>query len=260
MPHLEISDNGIEISNWTENQLRLFFKITEFPEQYYMTKNQWIEFCNPRQPLYIQRRFERIYARRNCPEPEPEKTFKPLPRSILVNLIDKGMKIPGGAWQSIDYHKDKLPPSLDCKLLERVRDPGEPCPDTIRHSLEEYLTRAGPEETDECRQLPDVPETPERPADVARESFNTLWARLLHIKVFDSEILALLEDYKDDMDLEHVTTIINNMTIHTDDEARQKWRQFAQQKIALIKKQNPLLLGLKDELYELLESLELTGN
>ncbi|WP_448217805.1 hypothetical protein [Endozoicomonas sp. 2B-B] len=56
MPQLKIRDEKIEISNWTEEQLRIFLKITGMSERYYLTADEWQKRLKPDCPVYIQRR------------------------------------------------------------------------------------------------------------------------------------------------------------------------------------------------------------
>ncbi len=94
MPQLEIQDEKMVISNWSEEQFRTVLKITETSEHYYVTADQWQRRLNSDDPVYIQRRKARLTANG---EPGANgaveaASFNPLPVHILAILDDKREK------------------------------------------------------------------------------------------------------------------------------------------------------------------------
>ncbi|WP_257276082.1 MULTISPECIES: hypothetical protein, partial [unclassified Endozoicomonas] len=53
VPQLKIQDETMAISNWSEEQFRIFLKITGVSEHYYLTADQWQKHLNPDDPVYI---------------------------------------------------------------------------------------------------------------------------------------------------------------------------------------------------------------
>ncbi|WOG29255.1 hypothetical protein [Endozoicomonas sp. 8E] len=251
MPQLEIQDEKMTISNWSEKQFRTFLKITGIFEHYYLTPDQWQKHSNPDNPVYVQRRKARLTANK---EPRAKSlveatSFNPLPIHILVILIKEGMVIKPVTWKSFDHHKERLPESLLCRLRERIETSDIECPDEIRESLTPYLNNVQFRQAEAYQ--------PENELEPQKQAFGSLWLKLNQTEIFGSEILNLLEEYESEMELMHTVVLLKKAKIDTDNRILEEWRQRACSKIERLKKQDPLLSDVDPDVYQGCQELEL---
>ncbi|WP_257287563.1 hypothetical protein, partial [Endozoicomonas sp. SESOKO2] len=199
MPQLKINDEKMEISNWSEDQFRFFLKITDMPEYYYLTADDWQRRLRLDYPLYIQRREARLSANREpgAKDAIEAAPFKPLPVYVLANLINTKMTINLIAWKSLDQHKERLPGSLLGKLRERIEASGAECPDEIKESLSQYLNNVQPTSAEACEPFIESVTQSITPPDekTEKQAFRNLWLKLNQTEVFSTEILTLLDEY-----------------------------------------------------------------
>ncbi|WOG30275.1 hypothetical protein [Endozoicomonas sp. 8E] len=251
MPQLEIQDEKMTISNWSEKQFRTFLKITGIFEHYYLTPDQWQKHSNPDNPVYVQRRKARLAANK---EPRAKSldeatAFNPLPIHILVILIKEGMVIKPVTWKSFDHHKERLPESMLCTLRDRIETSDTECPDEIRESLTPYLNNVQSRQAEAYQ--------PENELEPQKQAFGSLWLKLNQTEIFGSAILNLLEEYESEMELMHTVTLLKKARIDSATHILEEWRQRACRKIEELKKQDPLLSDVDPDVYQGCQELEL---
>ena len=139
-PELKIHDDGLEISNWTDEIFNHFLAVTEFPEHYYFSEEAWQQHCTPEVPGYLQRRTA-AFRQRERAAPDAH-TFKPLSIPALMGLLKSNIHINTAAWKSFDHQKDRLPRAAHSRLLSEM----EKAPHgDIPVSLRDYLEAGRPE-------------------------------------------------------------------------------------------------------------------
>ncbi|MDD7804263.1 MAG: hypothetical protein PUP46_01555, partial [Endozoicomonas sp. (ex Botrylloides leachii)] len=208
LPQLEIHDDNIEISNWSEQQFREFLTLIEFPESYYFTEDEWQKQLNseqyPEQPLYIQRRNAVLAANKEAREQGADEVapFKPLPIFVLKTLINQNKAINPAVWKSFYHHKGRLPVSILRKMIEKLEAPDTTCPDEMKNTLFDFQDEVQHRGTEECRSVsetePEGVNTPDNKKE--KEAFSSLWLRLNTMEVFDTEILEILNEYRDEIE------------------------------------------------------------
>ncbi len=261
MPLLKIRDEKIEISNWTEEQLRIFLKITEMSERYYLTADEWQKRLKPDCPVYIQRRKAKLAANREL-RAEGALTaapFNPIPVHVLILLVRRGMTIKPITWRSLDHHKERLPAPLFCQLREKVEASGSECPDEIKESLSQYLDNIQPGDAEACDTVSETEAQSINLPDSKREkqAFDSLWSKLNQTEIFGTEILNLLDEYGDEMELTHTVTVLKKAKIDIADYILEGWRQRACSKIEQLKKRDTLLSDVAPDVYQNCQELEL---
>ncbi len=261
MPLLKIRDEKIEISNWTEEQLRIFLKITEMSERYYLTADEWQKRLKPDCPVYIQRRKAKLAANREL-RAEGALTaapFNPIPVHVLILLVRRGMTIKPITWRSLDHHKERLPAPLFCQLREKVEASGSECPDEIKESLSQYLDNIQPGDAEACDTVSETEAQSINLPDSKREkqAFDSLWSKLNQTEIFGTEILNLLDEYGDEMELTHTVTVLKKAKIDIADHILEGWRQRACSKIEQLKKRDTLLSDVAPDVYQNCQELEL---
>ncbi|WP_257282330.1 hypothetical protein [Endozoicomonas sp. ISHI1] len=261
MPQLKIQDETIEISNWSEEQFRTFLKIIGMPQRYHLTAVQWQRRSQPDEPVRIQRREARSVENsepgaKDAIEAAP---FRPLPVYVLTTLISSQIAINSFVWKSLDQHKERLPESLLGKLRERIEASVTECPDEIKESLFQHLDNiqfrraeaSEPVNETELQSLNSLVEKNEI------QAFSRLWLKLNQTEVFGTEILTLLDEYRDEMELMHAVTVLKKAKIDIADDMLEKWRQRAFSKIKRLKRQDPLLSEIDPDVYQSCQELEL---
>ena len=253
IPELEIHDDGIEIANWSTKEFKHFLRVTEFPEHYYLSEDAWQRFCNPEGPVYIQRRRAAACERRSGTAPETI-AFQPLSISALMGLLKHNIPIKSTVWASFDYHKYRLPGAAYNQLLNEIE---KAAPENIPVSLKDFLeARRQPEEETMPQNEMEAPvSTP--PFTVAetlseKEQFQRLWAELSHKELLVVADLELLAGYKEHMTMEQIVSILKRADVGIETHRLYELRQFLGEKRDGYSRQDPLLLGLPDEVTEYL--------
>ena len=248
IPELKIHDNGIEISNWSARVFQHFLTVTEFPEHYYLSKDAWHKHCNPDPPGYFQRRMAA------CPQRErtvPDTiAFQPLSIPMLMALLKNNIHINPAAWKSFDHHKDRLPRAVHNRLLCEIEKVAH---DVIPVSLREYLEARRPseEETLPQNQMDAPAGTPPfhgMETLSEEEQFYKVWADLSRKELVMITDLELLAGYKEYMTMEHIVDILKRADAGMEPFRLYGLRQLLGEKIDQYSRQDPLLLGLDDEI------------
>ena len=248
VPELKIHDNGIEISNWSARVFQHFLTVTEFPEHYYLSKDAWHKHCNPDPPGYFQRRMAA------CPQRErtvPDTiAFQPLSIPLLMALLKNNIHINPAAWKSFDHHKDRLPRAVHDRLLREIEKVAH---EVIPVSLREYLeARRPPEEETLPQNQMDAPAgTPPfhgMETLSEEEQFHKVWADLCRKELVMVTDLELLAGYKEYMTMEHIVDILKRADAGMEPFRLYGLRQLLGEKIDQYSRQDPLLLGLDDEI------------
>ena len=248
VPELKIHDNGIEISNWSTRVFQRFLAVTEFPEHYYLSKDAWQKHCNPGSPGYFQRRMA------TCPQRErtaPDViAFQPFSIPLLMALLKNNIHIPPAAWKSFDHHKDRLPGAVHDRLLREIEKAAH---DVIPVSLRKYL---------EARRPPEEEALPQNQMDAPastvsfhgmetlseEEQFRKLWTDLSRKGLVMVTDLELLTGYKEYMTMKNIADILKRTDAGMEPCKLYEFRQLLGEKIDRYSRQDPLLLGLDDEI------------
>ncbi|WP_257254055.1 hypothetical protein, partial [Endozoicomonas sp. SESOKO3] len=261
MPQLKIQNETIEISNWSEEQFRIFLKITDISEHYYLTADDWQRRSRPDYPVYIQRYEARQAGTRDPMEKGAVEAtpFKPLPIYVLANIIKNGMAVKPIVWKSLEHHKERLPESLFFRIRNRMETSGTECPDEIKESLSQYLDNVQSRGADVFESMSEPEPQNINPPDDKREkqAFGSLWLKLNQTEAFGTEILNLLDEYGDEMKLMHIVTALKKAKTDIDNRILEEWRQRACSKIERLKKRDPLLSDIADDVYQSCQELEL---
>ena len=248
IPELKIHDNGIEISNWSARVFQHFLTVTEFPEHYYLSKDAWHKHCNPDPPGYFQRRMAA------CPQRErtvPDTiAFQPLSIPMLMALLKNNIHINPAAWKSFDHHKDRLPRAVHNRLLCEIEKVAH---DVIPVSLREYLEARRPseEETLPQNQMDAPAGTPPfhgMETLSEEEQFYKVWADLSRKELVMITDLELLAGYKKYMTMEHIVDILKRADAGMEPFRLYGLRQLLGEKTDQYSRQDPLFLGLDDEI------------
>ncbi len=246
IPELEIRDDGIEISNWSDKVFKDFLDVTEFPEHYYLSEDAWQQHCSSEVPSYFQRRMAACHQRqRTAPE---TIAFQPISIPALMGLLKHNIPIKPTVWKSFDHHKDRLPRAAYSRLLNEIEKSTH---ENIPVSLKDYLeARRLPEETLPQNEMEAPTSTP--PFMVGEtlseeEQFQRLWKDLSHKELLVVADLELLADYKEHMTMEQIVSILERADIGMETDSLDKLRLFLGEKRDGYLKRDPLLLGLPDE-------------
>ena len=248
VPELKIRDNGIEISNWSVRVFQHFLTVTEFPEHYYLSKDAWQKHCNSDSSGHFQRRMAA------CPQREittPDTiAFQPLSIPLLMALLKSNIHIPPTAWKSFDHHKDRLPGAVQDRLLREIEKTAH---EVIPVSLREYLeARRPPEEETLPQNQMDAPAgTPPfhgMETLSEEEQFHKVWADLCRKELVMVTDLELLAGYKEYMTMEHIVEILKRADAGMESFRLYGLRQLLGEKIDQYSGQDPLFLGLDDEI------------
>ena len=247
IPELEIRDDGIEISNWSDKVFKDFLDVTEFPEHYYLSEDAWQQHCSPELPVYFQRRMKACHQReRATPE---DITFQPLSIPALMGLLKHNIPLKPTVWKSFDHHKDRLPKAAYSRLLNEIEKATH---ENIPVSLRDYL---------EARRQPEAETLPqnemEAPASTPpftvvetlseKEQFQRLWADLSHKELLVFADLELLAGYKEHMTMEQIVSILKRADVGMETYILDELKQFLGEKRDEYSRRDPLLLGLPDE-------------
>ena len=255
VPELKIHDEGIEISNWPVEVFQRFLAVTEFPEHYYLSEDAWQQHCNPSQPRYFQRRMEACHQRERATP--GANTFRPLSIPALMGLLKHNIHINPAAWKSFDHYKDRLPKAAHVRLLREIEKATH---EDIPISLREYLEARKPPEAWQYETLPQneiaVPTSPP-PSTVVEllseeEQFRRLWADLSRKELLVVGDLELLAGYKDYMTMENIVNILKRTDAGMESCKLDELRQLLGEKRDQYSRQDPLLLGLTDEVADYL--------
>ncbi|MCG8532782.1 MAG: hypothetical protein MI749_19285, partial [Desulfovibrionales bacterium] len=239
VPRLVLHDDGVVISNWTEKQLRQFFTVTEFPEQYYFNEENWKTFCCPGQPGHIQKRWQAI-ARSYTATPESaDEGRRYLSPSVLRLLLDnpKPITITAAAWSSFDYHCQHLPRRLLPRLRERAALEVD---GLIPERLKAFL--ACQEQESEATPRSAVPQGGSEEPDMA-------WMRemILQKTTLNKDELNWLESMVDSFSLRDLQEIVHRIQLDVPWPTRDYWENLVKVRASRETKHNPLLRGFSDE-------------
>jgi hypothetical protein len=264
-PVLTIRNDGIRIDNWSQQQLMEFFHITEFPEQFYRSK-QWIENANTG-PLYLQRRMARIEQRKQAGgDTDGNASFKSLGLFVLNCLLKDNKPINRVAWQSFDYEKERLKQPMLKKLSAIIDNSNDP---NIPQTLKTYLANwqrsepadarpATPSTTSaDAEMTEDAPPVLSQPREICQKDLDNLWPAISRTPVFGfgEPQLSLLADYQSLMSLRQLMKVIQKSR-KVKGPSRDRWIQFFREKIKEVLRQDPLLFELDDEVYEFSNELD----
>ena len=247
VPELAIHDDGIEISNWSAEVLSRFLAITEFPEHYYFSQEAWQQHCTPGLPGYFQRRMAACHQRESA---APDATTFHLSIPALWGLLKHNIRINPSAWNSFDYHKDRLPRVVHRRLLSEIKRTAH---EDIPVSLKEYFEARKPPEEDAWTQ--NEMHAPASPAPAIavellskKEQFQRLWADLSGKTLMVVADMELLTGYKDYMTMEHIVSILKRADVGMEPYRFDELRQLLGEKKDRHLRRDPLLLNLSDEI------------
>ena len=192
-PELKIHDDGLEISNWTDEVFNHFLAVTEFPEHYYFSEEAWQQHCTPEVPGYLQRRTA-AFRQRERAAPDAH-TFQPLSIPTLIGLLKSNIHINAAAWKSFDHQKDRLPRAAQSRLLsEMEKAPHGDIPVSLRDYLEAgRLEKEAALPQNEMSAAVVGPSAMEVELSSKEKRFQSLWADLSRkerVIVADLELLA----------------------------------------------------------------------
>ena len=245
VPELEIHNDGIEIRNWSAEVFSRFLAITEFPEHYYFSQEAWQQHCTPGLPGYFQCRMAACHQRESA---APDATTFHLSIPALMGLLKYNIRINPSAWNSFDYHKDRLPRVVHRRLLSEIK---RTVHEDIPVSLKEYFeARKPPEEACPQNEM-NAPASP--PPAIAvellseKEQFQRLWADLSGKTLMVVADMELLAGYKDYMTMEHIVSILKRADVGMEPYRFDELRQLLSEKKGRHLRRDPLLLNLSDE-------------
>ena len=251
IPELEIRDDGIEISNWSDKVFKDFLDVTEFPEHYYMSEYDWQRHCNPELPVYIQRRMKACHQRKRA-TPE-DITFQPLSITVLMGLLKHNIRINPAAWKSFAYHKEKIPRATHRQLLNEIEKAAhEDIPVSLKDYLESSRAREEALSQNEMEAPMGTPAFTVVETLSEKEQFQRLWADLSHKELLVFADLELLAGYKEHMTMEQVVSILKRADAGMEICRLDELRRFLGEKRDEYSRRDPLLLGLPDEVWRYL--------
>ena len=246
-PELEIHDDGLEISNWTDEVFNHFLAVTEFPEHYYFSKEAWQQHCSPEVPGYFQRRTAACHRReRAAPDAH---TFQPFSIPALWALLKNNIHISLTAWKSFDHHKDQLPRAAHSRLLSEIEKATH---EDIPVSLRDYLEAGRLEEEaalpqNEMNAPLVVPPAMEVELPNEEKRFQSLWADLSRKERVIVADLELLAGYKEYMTMENIVSILKRTDAGIEPYSINEFRQLLGEKRDRHLRHDPLLINLSDE-------------
>ena len=256
-PELEIHDDGLEISNWTDEVFNHFLAVTEFPEHYYFSEEAWQQHCTPEVPGYLQRRVAAFHQReRAAPDAH---TFKPLSIPALMGLLKSNIHINAAAWKSFDHQKDRLPKAAHSRLLSEMEKATH---GDIPVSLRDYLEAGRLEEEaalpqNEMSAAVVGPSAMEVELPSKEKRFQSLWADLSRKERVIVADLELLAGYKEYMTMETIVSILKRTDAGIEPYSIHEFRQLLRQKRDQHLKHDPLLLNLSAEIFDYLIEAEI---
>ena len=256
-PELKIHDDGLEISNWTDEVFNHFLAVTEFPEHYYFSEEAWQQHCTPEVPGYLQRRTAAFHQReRAAPDAH---TFQPLSIPALMGLLKSNIHINAAAWKSFDHQKDRLPKAAHSRLLSEMEKATH---EDIPVSLRDYLEAGRPDEEaalpqNEMSAAVVGPPAMEVELPSKEKRFQSLWADLSRKERVIVADLELLAGYKEYMTMETIVSILKRTDAGIEPYSIHEFRQLLRQKRDQHLKHDPLLLNLSAEIFDYLIEAEI---
>ena len=256
-PELKIHDDGLEISNWTDEVFNHFLAVTEFPEHYYFSEETWQQHCTPEVPGYLQRRTA-AFRQRERAAPDAH-TFKPLSIPALMGLLKSNIHINAAAWKSFDHQKDRLPRAAHSRLLSEMEKATH---EDIPVSLRDYLEAGRPEKEaalpqNEMSAAVVGPSAMEVELPSKEKRFQSLWAELSRKERVIVADLELLAGYKEYMTMETIVSILKRTDAGIEPYSIHEFRQLLRQKRDQHLRHDPLLLNLSAEILDYLIEAEI---
>ena len=256
-PELKIHDDGLEISNWTDEIFNHFLAVTEFPEHYYFSEEAWQQHCTPEVPGYLQRRAA-AFRQRERAAPDAH-TFKPLSIPALMGLLKSNIHINAAAWKSFDHQKDRLPRAAHSRLLSEMEKATH---EDIPVSLRDYLEAGRPEKEaalpqNEMSAAVVGPPAMEVELPSKEKRFQSLWADLSRKERVIVADLELLAGYKEYMTMETIVSILKRTDAGIEPYSIHEFRQLLRQKRDQHLRHDPLLLNLSAEILDYLIEAEI---
>ena len=244
-PELKIHDDGLEISNWTDEVFNHFLAVTEFPEHYYFSEEAWQQHCTPEVLGYLQRRTVAFHQReRAAPDAH---TFQPLSIPALMGLLKSNIHINAAAWKSFDHHKDRLPMAAHSRLLSEMEKATH---EGIPVSLRDYLEAGRPGAQNEMSVAVVGPPAMEVELPSKEKRFQSLWADLSRKERVIVADLELLAGYKEYMTMETIVSILKRIDAGIEPYSIHEFRQLLRQKRDQHLRHDPLLLNLSAEILD----------
>ena len=165
-------------------------------------------------------------------------------------LLKNNIHINPAAWKSFDHHKDRLPGAVHDRLLHEIEKVAH---EVIPVSLREYLeARRPPEEETLPQNQTDAPAStlPFHGMELLgeEEQFRKVWADLSRKELVMVTDLELLAGYQEHMTMEHIVDILKRADAGMESFRFYGLRQLLGEKIDQYSRQDPLLLGLDDEI------------
>ena len=208
-PRLVFNEQGVRITNWTEEQYRLFGDALELPG---------FESSSAGEPEpYVAGRHDRQPCNPAVENPVDQKN---LSLQLIEQLLKSAVPLRAKTWNQLENQRDHLSARI-LRLLSKKRHL-ENMPEALRDYLESYVQSGGNSQEQAAADLP--------PSEMAAPDFLTdfemtgnLVDDLLQQPILKADTLQLLNAYADDLTAAQLTDIITKMDFTLSWEVRFPW-------------------------------------
>ena len=241
-PEFSLVGNGFEITNWSLEQVRVFFQATEFTERLYKKPQ------DEREPNLI-RRHERL-AHRRARANETEKTgdkkaTSPLAPSVILSVIKSGLTLKPVIWASLEHYakNGQLTAGLCQALAPVIQQQEAVVPDIVKNAVTARLAEIDAQTNMEndvgeatitqpfslINEL--IPAPPGSPMQRPQATFETALAALDRFEVLGETELEMLQPYRDQMAPGQLASVVDKMRQSVDVVTQLNWRTTYEKKI-----------------------------
>ena len=243
VPKCVAAPQGFTISNWSPEEFKLFFGVTE-NSAFYRAKPTWQDGQEP----YVSDRQKRIEAATTATSCDNscDNPFTPLSLSTLALIIKNSAPINGWVWQSFAHQRHGLSESICQQLLPRALAATDEVPPDFMDWLQSrcQLQQTAPPQSPVAEHSLAAPV-------VSEESFEHLWAVLADKALLDGADLALFNNCYEQLSFEQLASVVERASLLLPAATLAIWRARLTEARQLRSARTPVLRDLDDDLYEL---------
>ena len=244
-PEFSLAGSGFVITNWSLEQVRAFFKATEFTERLYKKPQ------DEREPYLIRRDEGLAHRRARANETEKtgdKKATSPLALSVILSVIKSGLTLKPVVWASLEHYarNGQLTAGLCQALAPVIQQQEAVVPDIVKSAVTARLAEINAQtnrETDageatitqpypvisELIPPPLLPASSPMPRPQA--TFETAMSALDRFEVLGETELEMLQPYRDQMTPGQLASVVDKMRHSVDVVTQLNWRATYEKKI-----------------------------
>ena len=239
LPKCVTGPHSFTISNWSPEDFKLFFDVTEHSE-FYLTRITYQDGQKPYDCNRQQRMGMALAASADNSGP-----FTALSLSTLYLFIKNNAPMDRLVWLSFAHHRYRLPQTVCQRLLPLALGAIN---DVTADFLDWLQSRCPAQQIAQ----PHAPAAARPLATSAQKSFEQLWAALANKQLLDGADLAVLNHYHDQLSLAQLASVVGRASLALPDDALKIWCARLTEARHQISHRAPRLLDIDDDFYELI--------